>query len=137
MNTTEKIKELEQEIERLKKLQEPEEILYEDDNLKIIKWENKPIRDLPKGTELATFQEFVDLVDSGKFKMEKPHFDYYTKHFSKAQWNEEYCLSRVYLSTSGNLSSVISILSDLDGTGRVCISKHNNERNNKLRVVKK
>lgn len=121
MKTKDKIKELEQEIERLKKLVN-EEIVYEDDKLKIIKWENKPISDLPKGTEFATFQEFINLIDNKKFEMEIG-FDYYTKHFSKTQWDTEYCFSRVYLLRDGSLDSIDSSLSYSIDDGRVVIKK--------------
>jgi hypothetical protein len=110
-------------IEKLQKdlidLEEKEEVLYEDNKLKIIKW-NKPINKIGFD-KLATFQELINLIDSGKFKSDNGYF--YTKHFSKNQWDREFCLSLVYLIRYSNLVSGSSDLADSRDNGRVVIRK--------------
>ena len=100
------------------------EIKFKNKTFGIYKWENKKIGDFkyPKEFKMAEFQEFVDLIDSKKFKLEVLK-NYFVKHFSKLQKNKKWCLSRVCLYSDGDLSSDSDDLRYSDVDGRVVCVK--------------
>jgi hypothetical protein len=112
------------EIEKQEQLNDFQSFKFNGKIFKIYKWENKPfgelINNLPKNERLATFQEFLELVDDGKFKMEQEKY-YVTKHFLKSEWNKEYCLSRLCLSRNLGLYSVDEYLEYSADNGRVVV----------------
>jgi hypothetical protein len=114
------------EIENQEKLNDFTKFKFEGKTFKIYKWENKPfgelIRNLPKNERLATFQKFVKAINSGRFKI-KQNKIYITKHFSKLQWNKEYCLSGLYLNGGLDLDSYNVYLEYSDDNGRVVVIK--------------
>lgn len=80
-------------------------ITYKNKEFQVIEW-TKPIKDFPypKDFSMTEFQEFNELIEKDKIKLETWKY-YFVKHFNKKQWNKEYCLSGVSLDSNGNLNS--------------------------------
>ena len=127
MKTLKQLEEAKVKIEKqIEELKAKENNNYEEvGNFRIYKWENKPVRDFiyPKGYRMAEFQEFVDLIDSGKFNMEVWKY-YWVKHFLKEQQKTKYCLSRLCLNWNLYLNSDYDDLAISYDDGRVvCIKE--------------
>lgn len=96
-----------------------ETYIHNKKEFRIYKWTN-PIKDFiyPKGFRMSEFQEFQELIESKKIKLEV-WVSYFTKHFNKLQWNKEYCLSWCYLNGDSSLVSNYSDLAVSSDDGRV------------------
>lgn len=115
---------IEKEIEQLK-ANDYEEI----DDLRIYKWENKPVKDfldnMPKGFRLATFNEFNELIESKKYKLKI--WDYYwVQHWNERQ-REMGRLSAVYFVNDDVLYSDNGCIDNSHCSGRVVVMKINEE----------
>lgn len=115
--------EIEKKIKKLKLLEESKDYV-EIGKFRIYIWENKPFKDLKvKGYEIAEFQDFIELVNSGNFELETWKY-YYVKHFLKTQWDKKYCLSGVFLYGGGGLGARGGDLANSYFGGRVVVSKN-------------
>jgi hypothetical protein len=78
---------------------------YHNKEIRIYKWENKPIKDfpIPKGFRIIEFNEFNELIEKKIIKLEV-WISYFVKHWNK-QMREKGFMSGVYLSSSGYLFS--------------------------------
>ncbi|MCF7861173.1 hypothetical protein K9M79_02920 [Candidatus Woesearchaeota archaeon] len=130
------ITKIDKEIERLQELkqelldQDFIEIEHNKKTFRIYKWENKPVGTFkyPKGFRMAEFQEFIDLVDSKKYKL-KTWIYHWVKHFSKLQQDKEYCLSGVYFDGDGDVGSGYGVLKGSFDVGRVVVVKNKEIQN--------
>jgi len=119
------IKQLEKEkaeIDRkIQELKSKEAVIFDNGDIKIIKWENKKYGDftIPKGYKWCNFFDFMGLVNSKEFKL-VVWDDYILENYHKLN---NYSLSRVFLGSDGNLDSYYRILADSSDVGRVVIQK--------------
>ena len=124
------IKDLEQEKAKIEeqievlKAQEQEKDFIEVKDFRIYKWA-KPIKDfpMPKGFQMAEFQEFVDLYDNDLIELEKYPVKYFLKHYSKKQQKKEWCLSGLYLGRNLVLGSDNDDLAYSSVNGRVVVHR--------------
>lgn len=95
-------------------------IKHKGKDYRIYTWENKPIGDLKvEGFEIAEFEDFMEIVNKGKFELEL-HKTYFVKHFYKKSM---FPLSWVYLSGGGYVGARDGHLSASDDGGRVVMVK--------------
>jgi len=123
-NIKEQIKKKEKELSELKAKLESQEVLFDNGKIKIIKWENKKWGDfhMPKDWDFCKFSDFIELYDSGKFKLEGWKY-YAVKHFSKKVQKGNYPLSRLCLDWVSFLYSNNEVLASSYSNGRVVIQK--------------
>ena len=122
MKTLKQLEEEKEEIERqIEELKQKEEVVFDNGEIKIIKWENKPYKDfeMPEGYEWADYFKLVKLINEGKLDFDKNHRFLTKTYFKRDYWD----LRGVYLDDDLDVGADGGSWSDSDGDSRVVIQK--------------
>ena len=120
-NIKEQIVKKEKELKILKLKLESQEVIYEDKNIKIIKWENKKFSDfpMPKGYDFAEYQDFCNLINDKKIEPKRWEV-FVTKNLFQ---NKKYPLFGAFLDDGGSWCPYGDVLPNSNDDGRMVIKK--------------
>lgn len=119
-----KIEDLQKQLKELELKENQIEIKFKKKTFKICKW-TKQIKDfpIPKGFRIAEHYEFIELIDSKKFKVLECPNEYFTNNYSKLNQERGFEFSRVYMFGSSSVDSGDEYLRGSGGNGRVVVVK--------------
>ena len=121
MEEIKKLQKQKEEIEKKIAELEQQNIIYDDGEIKIIKWENKKLGEfnMPKGYDWASFHKFCKLVSENKISA-KPYQYFACKHPIK----NKYPLFGACLYYGGGWCAIGDDLAGSSGNGRVVLEKN-------------